>query len=221
MGRAAGLGFILDPLSNLVELLFDLVGDDWLLDWHPGGPRLKLLTPDGLLGEMTREADTLGVPTLLELEAQRQAGRSGLAEFRRRYAAVAGCEPTEDPAFSAVLGPHADVVNRLLTKLRSMQESDWDLAEEHLRNLQANQTALEAVLPQYNAALRVAITCARVSAAAAVREALRQAIPEERGPRWEFTLAWLPLALVADSSALSAALAAPLRGAARTLESGA
>jgi len=63
-----------------------------------------------------------------------------------------------------------------------MAAGDWDLAEEHLSNLQANSVVRKAVLPRYRTALDAALGAARLTAAAAVEEALRASGPS-RGAR--------------------------------------
>ena len=98
----------------------------------------------------------------------RRAGRLSLPDFRRRYAPLAGREPAADPAaMNDLLGPNSAAIRDYLGRVRGMAGADWDLAEEHLRNLQANPVVRTSVLPRYRAALVAASGAARLSAAAA------------------------------------------------------
>jgi len=101
-----------------------------------------------------------------------------LPEFRRRYARLAGREPGEDPArIGGLYGPATAAVGTFLDRLQAMAAAEWDLAEEHLANLQANAVVRRSVLPRYRAALIAAIGAAHLAAAAATAEALRTAVP--------------------------------------------
>ena len=88
-----------------------------------------------------------------------------------------------------------------------MDRAQWDLAEAHLRNLHANSVVRKALLPRFRSALDAAVATARLSAAAALEDAVRASIPQDRRLTWQLTLSWLPAVLVTDSRAASSAIA--------------
>lgn len=157
---------------------------------------------------IARENRRRKVAQLARLESDRRAGRLSLAEFRRRYAGLARGEPSDDPAQSGPYGPNTEALKGFIDRVRAMDRAQWDLAEAHLRNLHANSVVRKALLPRYRSALDAAVATARLSAAAALEDAVRASIPQDRRLTWQLTLSWLPAVLVTDSRAASSAIAA-------------
>jgi hypothetical protein len=203
-------------VDQLFELLADFTPFELLLGLFSGPvPRGDSFEPGPSVAELekaiARESARRHVARMTRLELDRRAGRLSLPDFRRRYARLAGREPAEDPArMRDALGPNASAIEDFVGRVRAMAGADWDLAEEHLRNLQANPVVRKAVLPRYLAALLAASGAARLSAAAAVGDVLRTSIPEPRRDTWRLTLAWLPLVLVTDAGAAAASIAESL-----------
>lgn len=205
-------------MDELFELLADAMPFDLLLGlFGDPGPHGDPFEPGPSVAELeraiARENARRKVDRLTRLELDRRAGRLSLPDFRRRYARLAGREPDEDPATErAAFGPNTDAIADFLDRVRGMADADWDVAEEHLRNLQANVVVRRAVLPRYRAALVAAAGSARLTAASAVERDLRASVPESRRETWRLSLAWLPLVLVTDARAASASIADPLGG---------
>ncbi|HYW23100.1 MAG TPA: hypothetical protein VE953_02985 [Terriglobales bacterium] len=205
-------------MDGLFELLADVMPFDLLLrlfgdpgasgDPFDSGPTIAELEK-----AIARENARRRVPQMACLELDRRAGRLSLPDFRRRYARLAGREPAGDPAnVEGAFDPSTAAIKDFLVRVQAMTEADWEGAEEHLRNLLGNVVVRKAVLPRYRAALVAAAGCARLTAAAAVEEALRASIPEPRHETWRLTLAWLPLVLVSDALAAAGSIAEPLGG---------
>lgn len=204
----------------LVDELFEVVGGwlafDWLFELFDGGvPHGDPFESGPSVAELekaiARESALRRVPDLTQLERDRATRRLSLLEFRRRYARLAGSEPGQDPVRSGGLyGPATAAVEAFLDRLQGMAAAEWDLAEEHLANLQANTVVRRAVLPRYRAALIAAIGAARLTAAASVADALRAAVPEPRRETGGSVLVWLPVMLVTDARAAADTIGAPL-----------
>src|SRR5215472_14361406 len=99
-----------------------------------GGPRRRPAPTD----DRPRERSPQGAPQLARLERERRSGRLSFPDFRRRYARLAGREPAEDPRREGPYGPSTPAIAGFLDRVAAMAAGDWDLAEEHLSNLQAN-----------------------------------------------------------------------------------
>jgi hypothetical protein len=204
-------------VDELFELLLDAAALDWLFGLFGGGvPHGDPFEPGPDVAQLQQaiahENARRKVPRLVRLERERRSGRLSLPDFRRRYARLAGREPAEDPRREGPYGPGTPAIAGFLDRVGAMASGDWDLAEEHLRNLQANSVVRKAVLPRYCTALDAALGAARLTAAAAVEEALRASVPEPRRETWRLTLAWLPVLLVTDDRAADASIAASLGG---------
>ena len=205
-------------MDELFELLLDAGPFDWLLGlFGAGGPSGGRFEPGPSVAELRRAIDRENgrrqVGALARLEHDRRAGRLSLPEFGRRYARLAGREPSADPArMELPYGPNSAALEDFLGRVRAMDAAGWDAAERHLDNLQANVVVRTTVLPRYRAALDAATGAARLSAAAAVEEAIGAAVPEARHETWGLVLRWLPVVLVTDAGTAPTSLAAPLGG---------
>lgn len=201
-------------MDDLFALFEDWIPIDWLLGlFDGGGPRGDPFqpgpSPAQLLRAIERERRRRNVAGLVRLETERRRGELALAEFSRRYARIAGREPSEDPAAAGPLGPHGAAIERHLARLGA---AGWDSISEHLVNLEANPVVRTRLLPRHAGALDAAIGAARLSAAEAVAGAVRARLPEERQAAWALTLAWLTLVLVTDPRAAESAPDSTLAG---------
>lgn len=184
------------------------------LNYGFGGPQPEPgPEPAELQRLLARETRRRKLPALAGLERERRDGRLDLPEFQRRYRRLAGRPPGDDPARHPAYGPNAAELERFVARVRRMGPADWTAAEEHLRNLEANPLVRRSLLDRYRSVVQVAVASARVAAAAAVRDAIEECVPEERRAVWERALSWLPMVLVTIEGSIGADVAFPLASA--------